>query len=180
MKILFSGIIALLCFTGLNAQEKYGKTLNIAAGLGYYGYYYTAPALHVNYEFDVVKNLTLAPFLSYSTRRNYRNWYAGNNGFKNYYYRETLLPVGVKASYYFDELFEAGEAWDFYFAGSLGFAFHTVTWDSGYTGDTEVHTYSSPLFATLHIGTEYHVSEKIGLFLDLATGYTLFGVGIHF
>jgi hypothetical protein len=181
MKKLLSGIIAILfATTGLNAQEKYGRTLNIGAGLGYYGYYYTAPALHINYEFDVVKNLTLAPFLTFSTHRGSRYWGPGNNFYKDYYFRETLIPIGVKGSYYFDELFEANEAWDFYFGASLGFAFRTVTWDAGYMGDKESYAYASPLFATLHIGTEYHLSEKIGLFLDLATGYTTFGLGIHF
>ncbi|MES2681440.1 MAG: hypothetical protein V4635_16205 [Bacteroidota bacterium] len=174
-------ILALVFSVGVKAQESFGNALNIGLGVGYYGYYYAAPALNINYEFDVFKNFTLAPFAGISSYRHYRYWGDHNHyPYRNYYYRETIIPIGVKGSYYFDELFKAGEKWDFYGALSLGVAFRTVRWDNDYYGDREVRTYASPLFGSLHIGTEYHINTRTGLFLDLSTGYSTIGLGFHF
>lgn len=165
-------------------QETYGKSLNIGIGLGgHYGYYRYAgssiPVLHIDYEFDVVKNFTLAPSLnvhSYS-----RPYYWGNNDspYKNYHYRELGLAMGAKGTYYFDDLLKANSKWDFYLAGSLGFVAVFSSWDDGYYGDKNYYRNSNPLFLDLHIGTEYHLSNRFGLFLDLSTGVSTIGVAIH-
>jgi hypothetical protein len=34
----------------------------------------------------------------------------------NYYYHETIIPIGVKGTYYFDQIFNANSDWDFYMA----------------------------------------------------------------
>jgi len=178
--ILLLLLVTALSFT-MQSQERYGNTLNVGAGIGYYGYYYgTAPALSVNYEFDVFRNFTLAPFIAVASYRSYEYWGNPYYPYRDYYYRETIVPFGIKGSYYFDELFEAGPKWDFYAAASLGFAFRTVTWENGYYGDRVVRSTASPLFGSLHIGTEYHLSPRAGLFLDISTGFSTFGVGFHF
>ena len=180
-RIIFTLILATFLGIETRAQEKFGNTLNLGFGVGYYGYYYAAPALNLNYEFDVFRNFTLAPFVGVSTYRNYRYW--GNHDlnypYRDYYYRETIIPIGVKGTYYFDELLKASEKWDFYGAISLGVAFRSVTWDNGYYGDRVVTNYASPLFGSLHIGTEYHASARVGLFLDLSTGYSTIGLAFH-
>jgi hypothetical protein len=180
-KLLLPVILMTLLSTSLRSQDReremYGNTLNIGLGVGYYG---AAAALSVNYEFDVFRNFTLAPFASVLTYRHYRYWGDYYYPYRYYYYRETTVPVGVKGSYYFDELFHASDKWDFYAALSLGVAFRTTTWENGYNGDRVVRQYSSPLYANLHIGTEYHITRTAGLFLDLSTGLSTLGVGIHF
>jgi hypothetical protein len=178
-KIIALLIISIALVGKLRSQEDYGRTLNVGFGLGYYG---LAPAVNVNYEFDVFRNFTLAPFMSVVTRRSYRYWGDTYNPYKNYYYRETIIPVGVKGTYYFDELFDADERWDFYAAASLGVAFRTISWESGYYGGNDylVSRYSSPLYGNLHLGAEYHFNQKTGLFLDLSTGMSTLGLGFHF
>jgi len=178
---IFTFALALLLFSGLKSQEKFGRTLNVGLGVGYYGYYYAAPAINLNYEFDVANNLTLAPFIGISTYRNYTYWGDKNRNYpyRNYYYRETVVPIGVKGTYYFDDLLEASEKWDFYAGLSLGVVFRTVSWDNDYYGDRAVRRYSSPLFGSLHIGTEYRFNSKAGLFLDLSTGYSTVGLAFH-
>jgi len=162
----------LLSGTNLFAQsEKYGHTLNLGIGIGYYGYYHhagrTLPVIDLNYEFDVARNFTLAPFVSlYSYREDEKH------------YRETIIPVGVKGTYYFDQALNAGSDWDFYLGGSLGFAIKTSTWDDGYSGETYYQNVS-PLYLNFHLGTEYHLSNKVGLFLDLSTGVSTIGLAIH-
>jgi Zn-dependent M28 family amino/carboxypeptidase len=173
-------IIALILFTlgsSLSAQnrfqnsEKFGGTLNLGLGIGgyygYYGYYsHTSPVLNINYEFGVARNFTLAPFLTFYS-------YTDGN------YREVVTPIGVKATYYFDQILHAGPRWDFYAAGSLGAALVSTTWDANYYGDRTYYRSIDPIYLDFHVGTEYHFSNHIGGFLDLSTGVSTIGIAIH-
>ena len=180
-----------LAFLSLNisAQKRtyasaYGKTLNLGLGIGGYSGYYgyvgrSVPVFHINYEFDVANSFTLAPFISFSTYRDSYWW--GDNTHPNAYYdyHETIIPIGIKGTYYFDQLLNANYNWDFYLAGSLGFVIRNVSWDSGYYGDKYIYHDASPLFLDLHIGTEYHLNKRLGLFLDLSTGVSTIGLAFH-
>ena len=184
-RIFTLALLSLLMIAGTNlsAQKRTGsesyKGLNLGLGIGgnygYYGYVgRTLPIFHINYEFDVAPSFTLAPFISFSTYRN--NYYWKSN---NYYYHETIMPIGLKGTYYFDQILEANSNWDFYLAGSLGFAVRRSSWDYGYDGDKNYYNDGNPLFLDLHIGAEYHLNNKVGLFLDLSTGVSTIGLAIH-
>lgn len=173
-------------------REKFGKTINLSIGAGYYGYgigYYSyvrnpTPVLNLNFEFDIFRNFTLAPFISGSTYQNRYFWGDPNkpnsdNSYHYYNYNEIIIPVGVKGTYYFDELFHANEKWDFYAAASVGFIYRNVVWDSGYYGDRTVYQSSSALYIAAHVGAEYHMNKKVGLFLDLSTGVSSLGFAFH-
>jgi len=182
--ILF--IVAILFMGNAQAQsEKYGRTLNLGVGIGYYGYLgQTRPVIALNYEFDVAKNFTLAPFASIFTYRS--NYYWGNPNkpnndpsYRKYSYRATTIPIGVKATYYFDDILNANNKWDFYLAGSVGFAYRKVVWENDYSGSRTAYTDASPLYLDIHIGTEYHLNKDAGLFLDLSSGVSTFGLALH-
>ncbi|HXD94669.1 MAG TPA: hypothetical protein VNX01_15795 [Bacteroidia bacterium] len=166
--------------------EKYGNTLNLGAGIGYYGNIgILTPAVMLNYEFDIFRDFTLAPFVGASTFQ--ESYYWGNPNLPNsdpsyryYNYRETVIPVGIKGTYYFDEWLHVNPKWDLYLATSIGFAFKTVVWENGYNGNTGAYQAVNPLYVAMHIGGEYHLSRKAGLFLDLSTGISTFGLAIHF
>jgi len=185
-KITLTLVLALIISgTNLFAQRSYsseahGHTLNIGLGAGgYYGYYnyvgHSVPVLNFNYEFDVAKNFTLAPFATLITYRDYVT-----EGNYDYYYRETIIPIGVKGTYYFDQLLGAGPKWDFYLAGSLGFNLVRTVWDDGqsYASDAYYHNVGA-LFLDLHAGTEYHISNRVGIFLDLSTGVSTVGLAFR-
>jgi len=161
--------------TQTHPAESYGNTLNIGLGIGYYGYVgHSIGVLHADYEFNVARNFTLAPFITFYS---YQDYYYTN---QNYYYRETVVPVGVKGSYYFDQLLHAGPRWDFYLAGSLGFAIRKTVW-ANYYGETVIIDHgTSGMYLDGHIGTEYHLNQKLGLYLDLSTGISTFGLAVHF
>jgi len=163
--------------------EKFSG-LNLGLGIGGYSGYYgyigrTLPVFHVDYEFDVAKNFTLAPFASLYSYTNEYYWGDKNYPYRYYAYHETVIPVGVKGTYYFDQLLKANSKWDFYLAGSLGFAIVSSHWEGDYYGDKNYYHHGSPLFLDLHIGAEYHVSSRIGIFLDLSTGVSTVGLAIH-
>jgi hypothetical protein len=165
----------LIPFLG-NSQESYGKTANLGLGLGYRNIYRASiPIIHFNYEFDVAKNFTLAPFVTLIHYRYTSNW-------KNvkYRYNSWIIPIGVKGSYYFDELFNLDSKFDIYGGGSVGFNIRSAGWDDGYNGpEYEYYNNFSPLYLNLNIGAEFHINEKIGLVLDLSTGISTFGIAIH-
>lgn len=159
--------------------EKYGKTLNLGLGVGGYSGYYgyvgrSLPVFHLDYEFDAAKNFTLAPFINFYSYTNKYHWDKND-----YYYHETVIPIGLKGTYYFDQVVQANSKWDFYLAGSLGFAIVNSRWDDGYYGDRDYYRRGNPVFLDAHLGTEFHINSKVGLFLDLSTGVSTIGLSIH-
>jgi hypothetical protein len=157
--------------------ETYGHTLNVGIGAGYFGYLgQSVPFVFADYEFDVAHGFTLAPFIGFASYQTGSNYYYGNG---YYYYRETVVPVGVKGTYYFDRLLHLNRRWDLYGAASLGFVFDNVTWQAGYEGPSGAAHTASPLYLDLHVGSEYHFSRNVGVFLDLSTGVSTVGLAFH-
>lgn len=183
-KLLFL-LSGLLLATSVSAQEKYGKTLNAGIGATYYGYVGApSPVIMVDFEIDLVKNITLAPFIgAFAYSRHYDYYYGPGNKYGHPYYatatyRQTVIPFGVKGTYYFDELLKANKDWDFYAAMSLGFAFRSTHWDDDYYSDY-YDTKGSGVYANLHVGAEYHINKKIGVYADASLGMLLVGVSVH-
>ncbi len=176
--VLFAALVTVK--TECSAQETFGRSLNLGVGIGYYGHVPGAiPAFNINYEFDVGRNFTLAPFVTAFTYRNYYYWGDVNNPYRDYYYQRTVVPVGVKGTYYFDELFNAGDKWDFYAAGSIGVAIVSTSYEDGYGGDRGTYNGVSPLYMDAHIGSEFHLTKALGIYLDLSTGLSTFGLAVH-
>lgn len=179
--LMFSALIGGKVTAQESSGETFGNTLNLGVGIGYYGYVgRTLPVVHADYEFNVARNFTLAPFITVYSYKNYYYWGSPNHPYRDYYYRQTVIPVGIKGTYYFDELLNAGSRWDFYLGASLGIAIRKTVWESGYYGEKTVITHSSSgLYLDGHIGTEFHMNDKVGLFLDLSSGISTFGLAIH-
>lgn len=164
------------------SSEKFGRTLNLGLGVAYYGYVNNSvPVINVNYEFDVLRNFTLAPTISYYSYTNTYYWGDKNRNYpyRYYNYSETVIPIGVKGSYYFDELLVANNKWDFYASASIGFALVSSTWENGYYGDERAYKGARPMFFDIHIGAEYHMSNHLGIYLDLSSGISTIGLAIH-
>jgi len=189
MKKIIISLMFLLSILSFNSSaqtttENHGNTLNLGLGIGGYSGYYgyigrSLPIIHLDYEFDVENNFTLAPFLNFYSFKNEYYWGDNNHPYKNYIYRETVIPVGIKGTFYFDQLLKANSKWDFYLAGSLGFAIVKTSWDSDYYGDENYYRNGNSLFLDLHLGAEYHVNSDLGIFLDLSSGVSTLGIAIR-
>ena len=156
--------------------EDFGNTLNLGVGLVYSNVIAgSAPIFMVNYEFNVARDFTLAPFIGIATYTSANNFEYAN---EHYYYRETIIPIGVKGTYYFNRLLHLNPKWDIYAAASVGYLYDNISWENGYGGSEHI---SDPnhLFLDLHAGAEYHISRRIGIFLDLSTGISTIGLAIH-
>lgn len=171
-KLIFAVLSFFVLFTiNATAQERFGKTLNVGIGIGGYSGYYgyadqSLPVFHLNYEFDVAKSFTVAPFITFYS-------------YKHNAYRETVIPIGAKGSFYFDQLLKANQDWDFYLAGSLGFAIVKSSWDDDYYGNKDDYNKAPSMFFDVHAGVEYHLSKSIGLFLDFSGGVSTVGLAFH-
>jgi hypothetical protein len=185
--------ILLVFSSQLNAQNEkrsssYGNTFNVGIGVGgygggyggYYGYMgRSIPIIHFDYEFDVAKNFTLAPFISIASSSRKYYWGDKDHPERYYTYRQTVIPIGVKGTLYLDDLVHASSKWDFYLAGSIGFAIVNSKWDSDYYGDRKYYRDPNPLFLNLHAGIEYHINQKVGVFVDFSTGVSTIGLAFH-
>jgi hypothetical protein len=173
-KILTILIFLLLLLQENKSQETYGRTLNLGIGLGYYGYLGgSTPVLHANYELDVAKNFTLAPFISFYSY-NSNSYWTGEN-----YYSVVVVPIGILGNFYFDQLFMINEKWDIYGGASLGFNIRSERWDTDYRGERVLRNKADPVYLDIHVGAEYHINNRIGIFLDLSSGVSTFGVALH-
>jgi hypothetical protein len=178
LTIISITLSAFLFVTTAQAQESY-RALNLGLGVGGHAGYsryatHSVPVFNINYEFDVARSFTLAPFLSFYR---YSDSYYWSND--NYTYRETVIPVGVKGTYYFDELLSADSQWDFYAAASVGFAIVNSRWESGYDGDKKYFNGARSSFLDIHIGAQYNFSRTTGVYLDLSSGISTIGVAFH-
>jgi len=179
LRFLFITFIFLSGYGPAISQEKFGNTINIGLGIGGYGGYYrnvghSIPVIHLDYEFEVAKDFTLAPFASFYS---YNDRYAQGGG-TYYTYRQTVVPIGVKGTYYLDDLLGLNSSWDIYGAGSLGRVITRARWYDNYQGEPNFYR-GNALYLNLHLGAEYHITSKIGLYLDLSNGLSTIGLAIH-
>ena len=87
--------------------------------------------------------------------------------------------VSRNITVYLDQLLHAGPSWDFYVAGSLGIAVTNTTWDANYYGNRTYYQERSPLYLDFHLGAEYLITRKLGIFLDLSSGISTIGLALH-
>jgi len=160
--------------------ENYDNTLNLGVGTALHQYGNNSiPFFVVNYEFQVAEYFTIAPSIGYAHYSSNYYYGNGNNPYRNYSYSETIIPISVKGTYYFDKILNAGSKWDFYLGTSVGYYYATFTTENGYTGKTTDIDGTSPLYLAIHLGTEYHISQKTGIFLDLSSQFNTVGLAFH-
>lgn len=161
-------------------KEYYGNVLNAGIGMTYYNYVgYPVQAVHLNYELQLDRNVTAAPFVMlYAYRGTYR-WGDAYTVGRTYKYSEIVVPVGFKISYYLDELLKTGAKWDFYSSGALGFVYRKTTWEPSYKGKSQTDPGMGPLYVDVHIGTEYHIHKSVGLVLDISAGVSTLSLAFH-
>lgn len=170
VKKIAATVLALtMCVQAVIAQNKkasssYGDVINLGLGVGAYSYIdNTSPFFLFNYEKDIFRNGTIAPFVGFTS-------------YKNDKYRGLAIPFGAKFTYYLDNLLNAGRDWDFYAAASLGLAYRREDAGNAYSGN-KFSKITGP-YLDLHIGAEYHINSKFGVFIDLSTGVSTIGVAI--
>lgn len=105
-----------------------------------------------NYEIPVHKNITIAPGVG--TNLDF-DW----------------LNLGVKANYYFDNVFGiSDDAWDVYGGANVGYAIFMGDHDNGSGNDDNDN--DSDIDLGLQVGGRWFWNDKWGVYLELAGGST--------
>ena len=160
--------------------EQFGNTLNLGVGMGYFSYIgYAVTAFHADYELNVSRNFTLAPFIDIFTISDQIYWGNNQNSYRYYHYREMAFPIGIKGTYYLDRFLNLNRNWDLYLGASLGVTIRTFSWQDGDNAQSSINEGSGPLFLELHAGGEYHATRRLGIFVDLSTRISTIGLSIH-
>lgn len=193
MKTIIHATAILLAFFTFNGQAQgyesteidniHGRTLNVGAGSGFLNYAQQPIVFgSINYEFGLGREVTLAPFAALYTYSDHYYWGNELNPHKLYGYREFAIPVGLRANYYFDNVFDLVDRWDIYAGGAAGYVFANIKWDdAGYAGAKMAPAHAKPLFMAAHAGTRYHITDRIGVFADVSTVWTgALGLSVKF
>lgn len=172
--------IMLLSGINSNGQEKvhepFGRTFNMGMGPSYYSSkILPSPFYSINYEYDIFNNITIAPFVGFASFRSEPSIIAS----RYYYYRATILPFGIKTTYYLDNLLKIPCRWDVYIACSLGYTYINKKWDYGYPGINDKIPGIREEYLQAGIGIEYHISRNTGFFIDVSTNAATAGISLH-
>jgi len=160
--------------------EHFGKTLNVGSGIEYASYVgYSVPIACLNYEIEIEKKITVAPFVYVYSYQSSVNLLNSDLLGENYNYTETVIPIGFTVSYYLDELIKAKSHWDFYIAGSLGYINRQTKWTNPYYGNQKHEPGTGAMYLNIHIGTELHITKRIGFQLDVSAGKASIGIALH-
>lgn len=177
-----------------NNETRYTKRLNVGFG---YNYYAGIPFI-VNYELsnrtlgmqeDPLEQyqlgLTFAPQFGFYR---YTDWYPSPlRSFSNYNYSVNNLFFGVKTHFYFDRVLKMPEALDLYFAMAPQIMIRRVTWDYD-AGIPDIYKPNNRWLANrrgvnafvlpIHIGAEYKLSKKFGVWGDIGTMMSTVGLSV--
>lgn len=171
MKKLLSSlfIVALLAFSseGAMAQvyEKGDKLLNVGVGLGTYGA--GGIGLGGSFEYGIHEAISVGALAGYS----------GKNYFGS---RFSVLYLGVRGSYHFNELLNLNNDQIDLYAGA-GLGYRNVTWNiDGIGGGFLGKTYGGGIYPLLHIGGKYYLKPNLGLFAELGSGFGTLQAGVAF
>lgn len=136
--------LSVLCFNssaqGVTFSGKHGNAFNLGLGSGgikeYNGLGISLTIFHINYKFNVAKQIIFNPSDNFYTdkikfnRENNEQDYS----YTNYYIQKTFIPKDVKDTYYFNQQLKANFGQDFNLADSSNNAIVNSSWDNDYLG----------------------------------------------
>ncbi len=172
MKKIFSSLffVALLVFSaeGVMAQsyEKGDKLLNVGVGLGTYGA--GGLGLGGSFEVGIHDAISVGVLGGFSGRSNY----LGSG------VRWSVLTIGARGSYHFNELLNLDNDMIDLYAG-LGLGYRNISWNYDGIG-LGGSNYGSGILFLGHIGGKYYFKPNLGVFAELGSGFGTLQAGLSF
>jgi hypothetical protein len=172
MKKLFSSlfIVAVLAFASQNtmaqAYQQGDKLLNVGIGLGTYG----AGGLGFggSFEYGIHDAISVGALAGYSGRGNY----LGSG------VRWSVLTIGARGSYHFNELLNLTDDKIDLYAG-VGLGYRNISWDYNGVGLGNGYGTGGVIFLG-HIGGKYYLQPNLALFAELGSGFGTLQAGVAF
>jgi hypothetical protein len=169
-KMFFTSLLALSAIVYFQARsfaqsyQKGDKLLNLGVGLGTYGA--GGIGLGGSFEFGIHDAISVGVIGGYSGRSNYLN----SGG------RWSVLTIGARGSYHFNELLKLNDDKIDLYAG-LGLGYRNISWSySGLGGSS----WGSGITFIGHIGGKYYFKPNLGVFAELGSGFGVLQAGVAF
>lgn len=160
-QVVFVLILTITALSGSWAQsyEKGDKLLNAGIGLGTYGA--GGIGLGGSFEVGVHEAISVGVLAGYSG--------------KNYFgARWSVLTVGARGSYHFNELLSlSDDKVDFY--GGIGLGYRSITWN--YNGSRN-DSWGSGVSFLGHVGGRYYLKPNMGVFAEVGSGFGTLQAGL--
>ncbi len=163
-------LVALLAFSAQNATaqsyQQGDKLLNVGVGLGTYGA--GGLGLGGSFEYGIHEAISVGVLGGYSGRSNY----LGSNT------RWSVLTIGARGSYHFNELLNLDNDQIDLYAG-LGLGYRNISWNYNGIGLGDGYGAGGILFLG-HIGGKYYFQPNLGIFAELGSGFGTLQAGLAF
>jgi hypothetical protein len=168
MKNLFLSFV-IVASLALSAQDTMAqsyqqgdKLLNVGIGLGTYGG--GGIGFGGSFEYGIHDAISVGALAGYSGRS-----YLGS--------RWSVLTIGARGSYHFNELLNLDNDMIDLYAG-LGLGYRNFSWD--YNGFGSSYNYGSGIVFLGHIGGRYYFNPNLGAFAELGSGFGTLQAGLTF
>jgi hypothetical protein len=168
MKNLFNSfvLVALLAFSTQNvlaqSYQQGDKLLNVGIGLGTYGA--GGIGFGGSFEYGIHDAISVGALAGYSGRS-----YFGS--------RWSVLTIGARGSYHFNELLNLDNDMIDLYAG-LGLGYRNITWN--YNGSGINDSWGSGILFLGHIGGKYYFKPNMAAFAELGSGFGTLQAGLAF
>lgn len=163
-------LVALNSYSQEGPLDKGQVIINPGVGLGSYlgtkSETYKVPPLSVSVEYALSDQVTIGGIAGY-----YASKYVNRRLDLDYTYSHKVF--GARLNYYYD----IGKKLDLY--GGAGLGYNVVGFKTSYDDnlfDDDLST--SGVFYTLHVGTRYHFSKRLGAFAELGYGFAILNFGL--
>ncbi|MBU1821603.1 MAG: hypothetical protein KKG00_08855 [Bacteroidetes bacterium] len=168
MKNLFNSflLIALLAFSAQNvlaqSYQQGDKLLNVGIGVGTYGV--GGIGFGGSFEYGIHEAISVGALAGYSGKS-----YFGT--------RWSVLTIGARGSYHFNELLNLDNDMIDLYAG-LGLGYRNVTWN--YSGIGRNDSWGGGITFLGHIGGKYYFQPNMAAFAELGSGFGTLQAGLAF
>lgn len=163
MKKLLSSlfIVTLLAFSAQSAIAQYqkgDKLLNAGIGVGTYGA--GGLGLGGSFEYGIHDAISVGALAGYSGRSNY----LGSG------VRWSVLTIGARGSYHFNELLNLdNDQIDLY--GGVGLGYRNISFNVDGLGSIFGNAYNGGIIPLAHIGGKYYFQPNLGIYAELGSGF---------
>ncbi|MDN5203865.1 hypothetical protein QQ008_20910 [Fulvivirgaceae bacterium BMA10] len=167
-KLIFQTALLCLCliFFGNNVKAQFNPFANdqkmLTAGIGFSSW---GTPIFGRLVFPVADYITVGGSLSYQS--NSERFLGGK-------WKHTIVGIGARGNYHFNELLGVSDEWDFYAGATLGYYVWNTKAQSGFLDD-DIYTGSGSggLGLGIQIGGRYFFNDKFAVNLEYGGGSVL-------
>ena len=160
----------------LKGENHLSLGLGLGSAIGSFGTSTKTPPLSISYDIAVTDEITVGPYLAYTSTGGTEYYYDNSANLRSYAYTYSHTIVGVKGKYHF----EVSNKFSAYVGAILGY--HSVSYkdDAPYPYNYSSTAKGSTILLSAHIGGAYELSNHSYVFAELGYGISYLNLGYSF